>query len=84
MTFLKWANNKFITEFMIYTSLNNTLYIFKNLKQNTFSHITQALEHNFWMLLDFLLTVSGTILRATELVTDCLNMNFKKSKLRHA
>ena len=27
---------------MIYTSLNNTLYIFKNLKQNTFSHITLA------------------------------------------
>ena len=52
---------------MIYTSLNNTLYIFKNLKQNTFSHITQALEHNLWMLLDFLLTVSATILRATEL-----------------
>ena len=67
MTFLKWANNKIKTEFMIYTSLNNTLYIFKNLKQNTFSHITQALEHNLWMLLDFLLTVSGTILRATEL-----------------
>ena len=51
---------------MIYTSLNNTLYIFKNLTQNTFSHITQALEHNLWMLLDFLLTVSG-ILRATDL-----------------
>ena len=66
MTFLKWANNKIKTEFMIYTSLNNTLYIFKNLKQNTFSHITQALEHNLWMLLDFLLTVRG-ILRATEL-----------------
>ena len=62
MTFLKWANNKIKTEFMIYT----TLYIFKNLKQITFSHITQALEHNLWILLDFLLTVSG-ILRATEL-----------------